>query len=418
MAGTWSIVGGYLNQSDETNSNTNIYAPLTQNLSNQYLYHWQGKIEGTGANRRAGFHFFCDDATQTNRGNSYFVWIRPDQGTLEIYEVVSNVFSLVSTAPLSTSINTWYDYKVIYDRISGKMDVYVNNVLVESWTDASPLLNGNAISFRSGNCNYTVNDLKVYRSRLPSVTVSVGAAVTNDVRYQNPDPATPSGRVKSITKDVVGNLSAIASQDVDVDWTIPSDALIDDGTTTDIDTTYSLTQLSANWSNCADPNSGIARYWYAIGTAAGATDVVNWTDNAMSTSVTQTGLSLIINQLYYVSVQSEDGAGLLSNVSSSDGQMVLATGISENGNEAEVVIYPNPVSEEATISYMLKEDAEVEIFMTDILGKRITVQDPRQQTGGKYSYTISKENLNLAEGIYTLVIRMDEIVKVYKLVVN
>ncbi|MCW3070794.1 MAG: hypothetical protein JWO44_684 [Bacteroidetes bacterium] len=419
MVGTWSIAGGYLNQSDQANANTNMYAPLTQNLSNQYLYNWQGKIDGTGTNRRAGFHFFCDDATQTNRGNSYFIWIRPDQSTLEIYKVTANVFSLASTAPLTTAINTWNDYKVIYDRITGKMDVYVNNALTESWTDPSPLATGNAISFRSGNCDYTVNDLKVYRSRLPAVTVSVGAAAINDVRYQNPNPATPSCRVKSITKDAVGNLSPVAFQDVNVDWTAPSSAAIADGSAADIDTTYSLTQLSANWNTCIDTNSAIARYWYAIGTTAGATDVVNWTDNAMSTSVTRTGLSLTAGQLYYFSIQSEDGAGLLSAISSSDGQIVmLPAGIGEVANDLQLSVYPNPFSEEATIAYYLKANADVQIALVDVLGKQVMLLEKQQQATGAHTLSLNKTELGLAKGMYTLIITVNGTEKNYKLISN
>jgi spore germination protein YaaH len=418
MVGTWNIAGGYLNQSDQSNANTNIYAPLIQNFSNQYLYNWQAKINGTGTNRRAGFHFFCDDATQTNRGNSYFVWIRPDQGTLETYKVVSNVFSLVSSAPLVTAINTWNDYKVIYDRITGKMDMYVNNVLIDSWTDPSPLANGNAISFRSGNCDYTVNDLKVYRSRLPTVTVSVGAATTNDVRYQNPDPSTPSCRLKSITKDAAMNLSAVAAQDVDVDWTIPSSPFTEDGAGVDIDTSYSLTELSANWSVCTDTNSAISKYWFAIGTSAGASDIINWTDNGMSTSVTQTGLSLVPNQLYYFTVRSENGAGLISDLSYSDGQIVvLPTGITEHSNSG-ISVYPNPFSNEATILYDLSANAFVGISLTDVLGKQIIIRNMQQQDTGKHSVIINKQNLNLAKGIYTLVIRINEDTRIHKLIVN
>ncbi|MCW3102711.1 MAG: hypothetical protein JWO09_1151 [Bacteroidetes bacterium] len=419
MVGTWSIAGGYLNQSDQVNSNTNIYAPLAQNLSNQYLYNWQAKIDGTGTNRRAGFHFFCDDATQTNRGNSYFIWIRPDQSTLEIYKVTANVFSLVSTAPLTTAINTWNDYKVLYDRITGKMDVYVNNALIESWTDPTPLATGNAISFRSGNCDYTVNDLKVYRSRLPSVTVSVGAAATNDVRYQNPNPSTPSCRVKSITKDAVGNLSPVAFQDVNVDWTAPSSATVADGSASDIDTTYSLTQLSANWTACIDTNSAIARYWYAIGTTAGGTDVGGWTDNAMSTSVTRTGLALTAGQMYWFSIQAEDGAGLLSTIGSSDGQVVmLPAGIDEAANELQLSVYPNPFSEEATIAYYLKENANVRISLVDVLGKQVMLLEGQQQPAGQRTLSINKTTLGLAKGIYTLVISINGAEKNYRLIAN
>ncbi len=418
-SGNWSISGGYLDQTDETNSNTNLYASLTQNLSNQYLYNFQGKIGGTGTNRRAGFHFFCDDATQTNRGNSYFVWFRVDQSVCEFYKVTANVFTLVNSVPMTVNASQWYDYKIIYDRTTGKMDVYQNDVFVGSWTDPVPLANGNAISFRSGNCNYLVNDLKVYRSRLPSVTISVGAASTNDVRYQNPNPFTSSCKINSITKDVAGNLSAAASQIVNIDWTNPSDPMVNDGVATDIDTSYSLTQLSANWSICADTNSAIAKYMYAIGTAPGAMDVVPWTDNGMGTSVTKTGLALTNNQLYYFAVQSVDGAGLASSIMNSNGQLVLtATGINETGSGAAVIVYPNPFSESTKVEYKLAAPAIVEITLTDVLGKQLTLLEKQYQPGGAHSLTINKSELNLAKGIYLLSIKMNETVKNYKLIVN
>ncbi|MDF2436936.1 MAG: N-acetylmuramyl-L-alanine amidase, negative regulator of AmpC, AmpD [Bacteroidota bacterium] len=419
MAGTWSIAGGYLNQSDQTNTNTNIYAPLSQNLSNQYLYNWQGKISGMDATRRAGFHFFCGDATQTNRGNSYFVWFRISTNMCEFYKVVNNTFSLQASVPMTINTGQWYDYKVIYDRISGKMEVYQNDNFIGSWTDPSPYANGNAISFRSANCDYTVNDLKVYRSRLPSVTVSVGPGSTNDVRYQNPDPSTPSCRIKSITKDGAANLSAIASQDVDVDWSLPSSPAVSDGVTMDIDTTYSLTQLSANWSTAVDVNSGVSKYWYAIGTSAGASDVVNWTDNGMLSSVTKTGLSLTPNQMYYFSIQSEDGAGLLSNVSNSDGQMVvLATGLTEQENNFQLNVYPNPFNDEATVVYYLAKPSSVEICLVDILGKQVRLTNSEQQSAGKHSMTINKAEHAIAKGMYTLILRANGTEKKYKLISN
>ena len=406
--GTWAINGGFLEQSDQstTATNTNIYAPLTQNLSNRYLYNWQGKISGTGTNRRAGFHFFCDDATQTNRGNSYFVWFRVDQSVCEFYKVTANTFSLVNTVPMTVAANTWYDYKILYDRISGKMDVYQNNIFVGSWTDPTPLANGNAISFRSGNCDYLVNDLKVYRSRLPSVTVSVGAASTNDVRYQNTNPTTPSCRIKSITKDVTGNLSTVAFQDVNVDWTTPSSALVSDGIATDIDTTYSLTQLSANWTTCADPNSDVVNYWYAIGTSSGATDIVNWTSTNLNTTITKTGLSLTSGQHYYFSIKSEDGAGLLSTVTTSDGQLVLlATGINDVANELNLIAFPNPFNESTTIEYNLQANNTVSISLVDILGKEIIITPQQNQLSGKHQLVINKYDLNLSSGIYFLKVK-------------
>jgi spore germination protein YaaH len=419
-AGTWAINGGYLEQSDQTNTNTNIYAHLTQNLSNRYLYNWQGKINGTGTNRRAGFHFFCDDATQTNRGNSYFVWFRADQSQLQIYKVANNVFgSPAYTASITVNANTWYDYKVLYDRISGKMDVYMNNTLVGSWTDTAPYSNGNSISFRSGECDYLVNDLKVYRSRPASVTVSVGAASTNDVRYQNSNPATPSCRVKSITKDGAGNLSPVASQNVNIDWTVPTSFSVNDGTASDIDTSYSLTQLSANWTISADTNSGLIKYWYAIGTTAGATDVVNWTDNGLNTSVTKTGLSLLPNQYYYFAVKSEDSAGLQTIPFLSNGQIIKSTitSINEQTLANSLSVYPNPFTGSTNVRYRLSENTKLEISLSDVLGKKIVLFN-NTQSQGSYELAVNADNLQLAKGLYFLKLTDDKGSAVMKIIVN
>lgn len=321
--GNWSIQNSYLVQSDEANSNTNIYASLNQMLSNRYLYHWAGKIEGAGTNRRAGLHFFCDNASLTNRGNSYFVWFRADDNKLQLYKVTNNVFTIVLDQPYTFNVNQWYDNKLIFDRITGKVSIYINNSLEATWTDTNPHTTGNQISFRSGDCKYTVNDLKVYRSRYPNVLVTVGAGNANDLRYQNPNPSTPAGKIKSIVADSAGNLSNIAFVDVNVDWTPPTSVSINDGIGNDIDTTYVTNELSANWSTSADSNSGISSYFYSVGTSPGDSNIVAWKYNWNFTNVTDTGLSLIYNQKYYYNVKTVNGAGLISLINSSNGQTVI-----------------------------------------------------------------------------------------------
>ena len=321
--GTWALNSGTLVQSDEANTNTNVYASLTQDLSNRYLYHWAGAISGAGTNRRAGFHYFCSDASLPNRGNSYFVFFRLDNAKVQLYKVTNDVFSLVDEVPFTFTAGNWYDFKVIYDRISGKHQVYIDNALVQTYVDPSPIATGNAISFRSANANYAVNNLKVYRSRATSVTTGVNAGEA--LRYQSVNSSTEAGRIKSIVQDSTGNLSSIQSQDVKVDWTPPTDvALVSDGSSTDIATTTSNTNLEANWSLSTDPNSDVASYWFAIGTTSGGTDVQDWTENYWNTSVNVGGLNLNIGMTYYVSVKAQNGAGLFSNVVSSDGQLVVA----------------------------------------------------------------------------------------------
>ena len=68
--------------------------------------------------------------------------------------------------------------------------------------------------------------------------------------------------------------------------------------------------VSARWS-ATDPNSPILHYRYAIGSAPGAVDVVNWT-LINQTSMTRTGLGRVNGQFYWVSVQAQNQGGLWS----------------------------------------------------------------------------------------------------------
>jgi len=319
--GVWNITNGELVQSDETNGNSNLYAYVNHSLSNRYLYHWAGKMEGTGTNRRAGLHYFCDQPALANRGNSYFVWFRLDNDKIQLYKVVNDVFTLEDEVTFDFNVTQWYDFKVTYDRITGKHQIYIDNALAQTWIDPSPYSSGDYISYRSGNCVYSVNNLKVYRSRNSTATITVGT--TGDLRYENTNSVSAAGRVKSIVTDIAGNISSIASQDVNVDWTAPAAvSLVEDGPAADIDITYTNTELQANWNLTTDVNSDVSRYWYAIGTSAGATDVLNWTDNFWYDTVRVTGLSLSYGTTYYFTVKAENGAGLISTVTNSDGQLL------------------------------------------------------------------------------------------------
>ena len=61
----------------------------------------------------------------------------------------------------------------------------------------------------------------------------------------------------------------------------------------------------------SDPDSAITGYRYAIGSAPGATDIVNWTITS-STSFTRTGLGLVGGRQYWVMVQARNIGGLWS----------------------------------------------------------------------------------------------------------
>lgn len=319
QVGTWGINASVLEQTDEANTNTNIWADLNQDNFDQWLYHFAIKIDGAGTNKRGGFHFMCDDPTLTNRGNSYFIWLRSDDDKLQIYKVVNDAFTLEADVPYTINDGQWYDIKTVFDKSTGSIHLYVNDVMEASWIDTAPHTSGNSISMRSGDANMQVNNLKVYHDRSSSELVTIGPG--NDVRYQNPDPLTPSCKIKSIIIDSALNISAISHEFANVDWTDPSNiTTVNDGTGADINTTTTSTQLSANWSTSTDQHSDLQRYWYCIGTSPLATDIATWTDNWWSDTLTLSGLNLTVGTTYYTCVYSENGAGLFSDTICSDGQ--------------------------------------------------------------------------------------------------
>lgn len=407
--GSWAIDAGTLRQTNIVNTNTNIYTPLTQNLSNRYLYNFRYRMNTASGNRRFGFHFFADSASSENRGNSYFIWFRANtagSNTLEFYKCfwsgASNIFSQVKVIdPITTVTGQWYDVKVIYDRISGEISVYRDDVLLGSYTDPSPLSNGKYISFRTGECDMSFDELKVYRSRYPNATVTVGSGNTHMARYQNPAPATFAAKVKSITEDFAGNLSSVAFSNINIDWTNPlTITTLRDGVSTDVDT-ITTHSLSANWTASSDPNSDISSYFYAVGTTAGDSNVVAWTSTALATSVTNNSQTLIDDQLYFFSVKAQNGAGLYSSITTSDGQRYLdVTGITENASQSGLQLYPNPVSSLANINFYMVEAGPARLELLDVTGRCVMILMEESLGQGRQSLAFDARQFSL--GAYFL----------------
>ncbi|MBN8702660.1 MAG: N-acetylmuramoyl-L-alanine amidase [Bacteroidetes bacterium] len=402
--GTWNITSQALYQSDDTQNNTNIYAPLTQTLSNRYLYHFVGKITGAGNNRRAGFHFMCDNPDSLQRGNSYFVWFRLDDQKLQIYKTINNSFaSPMLDVPLTFSVNVYYDYKVLYDRITGLIRVYQNNILVGTVTDSSPIASGTHISFRSGNSQFYVNELKIYRSRGASVNITVGTS-SSDIRYQNIDPFTEAARLKTICTDSAGNLSAVDYYYINADWTAPGAIKnMYDGSMLLVDSAinFSATSISANWTSSSDPHSGIEEYYFAIGSSAGDSDLVGWTNNFDSTTITINPIALQNGTTYYISAKAKNGAGLWSPVITSNGQVVDTNfhKIIALPNDEDYILYANPISRNTLVYLSLSQEAKLDVKLVDVLGRETLILGGTYGTG-KHRIPLSLEKEAILEGVY------------------
>jgi hypothetical protein len=204
-----------------------------------------------------------------------------------------------------------------------------------------------------------------------------------------------------------GNSKTVQIICLSVEDTTPpgAPAVVRDGTTgPDIDSTSLATQLSANWDMATDPESSIWDYKYAIATTAGGTDVVGWTStsNGTVTSVTRTGLSLSAGTVYYFTVKAVNGAGLESNATNSDGQMVEES----EPDDINVKVYPNPlvVSEGGQITFSVGDATGGEVKIYTLSGKLVKElaietgesevnwdvlnEDGNSITAGLYLYTI------------------------------
>lgn len=393
--GNWNITNNVLIQSDETVGNTILSAPLNQSLSNLHLYHYQSKIGGAGTNRRAGLHFFCDDDEALNRGNSYFVWLRVDQDLLQFYRVTNDDFgSPVVNVSYNFDADTWYDVKVSYDRVLGDVAIYIDNQLIATWTDPNPILTGDYVSWRSGNCVYEVDDFTVYRTRYPSVTVNVGTDINDDIQYQNLPVSQSAGRILSVVRDNAHNLSSVEESFVDVDWTPPVFDFINDGSGADVDTFYTQNpELAiANW-EANDPNSAIGEYWVGVGINPYADDVFAWQSTGTQNEVSANSSNYDYDVWYHFSVIAENGAGLVDSLHSNGFRFLYGLSTEEFLLKDIPVLFPNPSNGEMHI----KTDDNVihQIVLYDAQGRLV-----ERFFVGQTSFSKSFENLSSGSYVF------------------
>ena len=137
------------------------------------------------------------------------------------------------------------------------------------------------------------------------------------------DKLTYAGNLENLAEFAGNGNTASSSTDNSVTFDNVAPAAptgVNDGTGADAAYTTSTTTLSANWT--ASVSVDVIGYEYAIGTSAGGTQILGFTDAGNVTSVTRTGLTLTSGTTYFVSVRAYDGAGNRSSATSSNGIMV------------------------------------------------------------------------------------------------
>ncbi|MGI6320295.1 MAG: N-acetylmuramoyl-L-alanine amidase [Bacteroidales bacterium] len=353
QTGTWSYQDNVLKQTNEQENNSNYWAFLQQDLSDTYLYEFDMKVDGTHSNSRAGFHYFCDNPSLDNRGNSYFIWFRYASKDLEFYKVNENVFSLKKHFTVDIEKSEWYNIKLFFNRINGETKVYINDILSGVWVDENPFDESlhqqhSYISFRSGNAILSTRNLNTYRSRESSETITVGGS---SAMIQNQSIANvASAKIKSFVIDKANNFSTIYDQDLKIDFTKPNAGLVIDGDITDVDTSVVNSSYKGSWANFSDIHSGIVEYKYSLGTNIAQADIVPWTSNNLSTSIDLSDLNLETSQTYFLNVCAKNGAGLWSDTVSSNGIFIAEKPLADFSNLNTEVCEGQTISFENTSS--------------------------------------------------------------------
>jgi|GEM_PF-4268711 len=215
--GAWSVTtDGRLKQGNLTPTNTALTTFLSQTAGNAYLYNFAARILGDDLTRtgRFGIHIMASDATARERGNSYLIWFSNNDQKVRIIETINNVLTERASGDAVVSAGAFADYKISYSTNSGLIRVYQNGRLVVSWTDTTPLTSGAYISLRTNQAQVEFDDLKVYKSRGATQTVTVGAASSKDLRRASTSTTTPAGKIKSLVRDASNNWSAVGNLDL------------------------------------------------------------------------------------------------------------------------------------------------------------------------------------------------------------
>ncbi|MBU1718147.1 MAG: hypothetical protein KKA07_03645, partial [Bacteroidetes bacterium] len=328
FSGTWSNYNNTLKQESSAFTNTNLYASVEQNSAHSYLYHWKMKNDGVlSGSRRAGIHFFADEATTTNRTNSYMVYFRWDEQKVQIYKSDNNSITVMTDDDASFVDTVWIDCKITYSP-NGQINVYLNDTLVSSWVDPLPFLSGQYISLRTGNSVTFYDDFNVYKSRDDNVPVTVGNyEMDKMVWQQNPTLEEPACRIFSLVVDNTDQLSAIDTGFVNIDFTPPTMSGIYDLGPIDKDTLRANDTVMVFWNAAVENYSGLSNYFLALGTNPGANNEFGWTQLTLDTAWQLGTFSPIHDTMYYYSVFAMDSMGNISDTITSDGFIYYAESV-------------------------------------------------------------------------------------------
>jgi endoglucanase Acf2 len=234
--------------------------------------------------------------------------------------VVVPAKSLVATSSLSNDVTAPTNIETVNDGPDQGFDIDYSSEtssISGNWTESSDPESGISSYLYCVGTDVGGNNIKDW-TQVSSDTLKITTPIDGleiGVTYYFSVKATNTAGLES---DVT------TSDGIILDNTAPSQvAMVYDGDVdfVDKDEQAQNKSISASWDASSDDESGIANYYYSIGTSQGDTSVKDWT-SVNERSFTDETVSLEQDTTYYVNIKSVNNASLESEIQSSDGILI------------------------------------------------------------------------------------------------
>jgi hypothetical protein len=116
----------------------------------------------------------------------------------------------------------------------------------------------------------------------------------------------------------------------------------------------------------------------------------------------------------------DESGGVVTNVVYIDSVRagVPQVGIAELADQNELIVYPNPASDNASVQYSLSSASRVKITVVNVLGQELAVLNDKILPAGKHRFAIELNSAEFQTGIYFICIESESKREVKKLIVN
>lgn len=274
-------------------------------------------------------------------------------------------------------------------------------------------LNGSAVAANNVPLTLDAND----SSGIQQLSVAIDGSDVSSVAVTEPysadlDISGYADGTHTLTveaTDNAGNTNISAPIKITVDRTAPTaPPAVRRGSSGDEAYTTDNTSASANWDLATDATTGVAGYEIALGTSAGATNVLGYTNAGLTNTYNKNGL-LLADGSYYWSVRAVDNAGNVGSSTSSSSFIVDTTAPAKPGAVRRGLTGDQPYTTSSTTlsaNWNAANDSGSGIGHYDFaVGSSAGASDVLAFTNVGNTLFASVSSLSLADGYYYLSIR-------------